>query len=119
MKIKKEQLRKGARAALVERGYSDIELISGPGIVPGARVNAVKDGKTWSIAVRTSSDREVALSRTPTGAWRTVSRKDLDLVLVAVPATDVLAVDVFAFAPKFLLQVFKAAVQATENKLDK
>jgi hypothetical protein len=118
MKIKKEQLRQGAQAALAEKGFSGIELVSGPGIVPGARLRAVRDGKSWDIAVRTSSDREVGLLRTPTGTWRTVSR--VDLVLVAVPANDALAVDVLAFAPETLRQVFSATVEVSEkNNKDK
>jgi hypothetical protein len=113
MKIKKEQLRQGARAALAKRGYSDIELAPGPGIVPGARLRAVKDGKSWDIAVRTSSDREVALLRTPSGKWRTITK--VDLVLVAVPADDALAVEVLAFEPNVLLEIFDAAARAVER----
>jgi len=117
MKIKKEQLRQGARAALGKRGYSDIQLAPGPGIVPGARLSAVMDGKTWHIAVRTSSDREVALLRTPSGKWRTITR--VDLVLVAVPADDAPAVEVLAFEPRVLLEVFSAAALTIErNKRD-
>ena len=116
MKIKKEHLRQSARMALAEQGYSDIELAPGPGIVPGARLRAVKDGKSWNIAVRTSSDREVGLLRTPRGNWRTVSH--VDLVLAAVPANDAPEVDVLAFDPNILLEVFKAAV-AGENKRNK
>jgi hypothetical protein len=118
MKIKKEQLRQSARVALAEQGYSGIELAPGPGIVPGARLRAMKEGRPWRIAVRTSSDREVALLRTPSGKWRTLSY--VDLVLVAVPADDTPAVDVMAFEPKILLEVFNATVQALEkNKRDK
>jgi hypothetical protein len=118
MKITKEKLRRSAQTALSEQGYSAIELAPGPGIVPGARLRAVKDGKSWYIAVRTSSDREVGLLRTPRGTWRTISR--VDLVLVAVPANDALAVDVLAFDPEILLQVFDAKVEAGEkNKRDK
>jgi hypothetical protein len=118
MKIKKEQLRQSARVALAEQGYSGIELAPGPGIVPGARLRAVKDGESWDIAVRTSSDREVGLLRTPNGTWRTVSK--VHLVLVAVPANDAPAVDVLAFDPEILRQVFNDTVEASEeNKGDK
>ena len=114
MKIKKEQLRQSAKSALAKRGYSNIELAPGPGIVPGTRLRAEMDGETWNIAVRTSSDREVALLRTPGGSWRTISK--VNLVLVAVPAIDVLAVDVLAFDPELLRQVFDDTVKAVEKK---
>jgi hypothetical protein len=118
MKIKKEQLRQSARVALAVQGYSDIELAPGPGIVPGARLRAVKNGESWDIAVRTSSDREVGLLRTPSGKLRTISH--VKLVLVAVPANEAPAVDVLAFEPNILIELFNATVQATEkNKRDK
>ena len=113
MKIKKEQLRQSAPRALAKQGYSDIELAPGPGIVPGARLRARKEGKPSRIAVRTSSDREVALLRTPLGKWRTITR--VDLVLVAVPADDAPAVEVLAFEPDVLLEVFDATAQAIEG----
>jgi hypothetical protein len=114
MKIKKEQLRQSARVALATKGYSDIQLAPGPGIVPGARLRAVKGGKSWDIAVRTSSDREVGLLRTPSGKWRTIPY--VDLVVVAVPANDAPAVDVLAFKPSVLIELFDAAVQTIEKK---
>jgi hypothetical protein len=118
MRIKKEQLRWGARAALAEQGFSQIELAPGPGIVPGARLHAVQEGKQWRIAVRTSSDREVGLLRTPNGNWRTIN--NVDLVLVAAPTDDAPAIDVFAFEPNILLQVFETTVLAREeNNRDK
>jgi hypothetical protein len=118
LKIKKEQLRQSAARALAKKGYSDIERAPGPGIVPGARLRAMKGGKRWDIAVRTSSDREVALLRTPLGKWRTITK--VQLVLVAVAADDAPAVEVVAFKPDVLLEVFDAAAQAGEgNKRDK
>jgi hypothetical protein len=118
MKIKRAQLRQSARLALAEKGYSDIELIHGPGLVSGARLHAKKEGKPCRIAVRTSSDREVALLRTSVGEWRTIH--DVDLVVVAVPADDTPAAEVLAFDPKILIKVFDARVQAIEkNKRDK
>ncbi len=114
MKIKKEQLRESARVALDQQGYSNVVMSPGPGIVPGARLAAMKDGKPCIIAVRTSSDREVALLRTPSGRWRTIPR--VDLVLVAVPAEDAPAAEVLAFDKDTLIGVFDATVRATEKE---
>jgi hypothetical protein len=114
MKLKKEQLRQSARVALAKKGYSEIQLAPGPGIVPGARLRAVKGGKSWEIAVRTSSDREVGLLRTPNGKWRTIPH--VKLVLVAVPANDAPAIDVFGFDPNALIKLFNVAVQTAEKK---
>jgi hypothetical protein len=114
VKIKKEQLRRSAQVALEAQGYSSIEVVSGPGIVPGARLRAIKNGEPRSIAVRTSSDREVGLLRTPKGNWRTVSH--VHLVLTAVPANDAPAVDVLVFDPNILIEVFRATVEAAEKK---
>jgi hypothetical protein len=112
MKIRKEFLRESARLALGEKGY-DVELAPGPGIVPGARLNAVKDGESWLVAVRTSLDREVGLLRNPNGTWRTIPK--MDLVVVAVPASDVQAADVLAFDPDVLMGVFNATVDIVEK----
>ena len=118
MKIRKEFLRESARLALAEEGYSRVEIAHGPGIVPGARLTAVKDGATKLIAVRTSSDREVGLLRNENGNWRTIPK--VDLVLVAVPADEAAAADVFAFDKDVLLNVFNATVDAVEkNKRNK
>ena len=113
MKIKRHQLRQSAPVALSGQGYSGIELISGPGIVPGARLRALKDGKSFVIAVRTSSDREVGLLRTPKGKWRTIP--NVDLVVIAVPANDAPAVEVLAFEPEPLLEVFDAKVRSMKT----
>ncbi len=113
MKIRKEFLRESARLALAEQGYSRVEIAHGPGIVPGARLTAVKDGATKLIAVRTSSDREVGLLRNENGNWRTIPK--VDLVLVAVPADEAAAADVFAFDKDVLLNAFNATVDVVEK----
>src|ERR1700676_3647029 len=113
LRIRKEFLRESARLALVERGYSRVEIAHGPGIVPGARLTAVKDGATKLIAVRTSSDREVGLLRNENGNWRTIPK--VDLVLVAVPADEAAAADVFAFDKDVLLNAFNATVDVVEK----
>jgi hypothetical protein len=118
MKIRKEFLRESARLALAERGYSRVEIVHGPGIVPGARLTAVKDGASKLIVVRTSSDREVGLLRNEDGDWRTIPAADL--ILAAAPANDAAAADVFAFDKDVLLNVFNATVDAVEkNKRNK
>jgi hypothetical protein len=118
LKIGKEFLRESARLALMERGYRQVEIVHGPGIVPGARLTAVKDGSPQMIAVRTSSDREIGLLRNQTGTWRTIP--NVDLVLAAVPATEAPAADVFAFDKDVLLNVFDATVDVVEkNKRNK
>ena len=118
MKIRKEFLRESARLALAEQGYSRVEVTHGPGIVPGARLTAVKDEAPKLIVVRTSSDREVGLLRNEDGDWRTIPMADL--ILAAVPADDAAAADVFAFDRDVLLNVFNATVDVLEkNKRNK
>jgi hypothetical protein len=113
LKIGKEFLRESARLALAEKGYEQVEIAHGPGIVPGARLTALKEGSPVLIAVRTSSDREIGLLRNQNGAWRTIPK--VDLVLAAVPANDAPAADVFAFDRDVLLNVFNATVDVTEK----
>ena len=63
MRITKEQLRKGAWQAVSNRHYAP-ELVSGPGIIPGARLRATAGPAAGKqLAVRTSKDREVGLLR--------------------------------------------------------
>jgi hypothetical protein len=114
MKIKAEQLRRSVPIALRKQGYSQIERLSGPGIVPGARLRAVKEGQPVVVAVRTSSDREIGLLRTPEGRWRTIPH--VDLVVAAVPANDAPAVEVSAFESGTVLAAFDARVQELEAK---
>jgi hypothetical protein len=113
LKIGKEFLRESARLALEEKGYKQVEIAHGPGIVPGARLTALKEGSRVLVAVRTSSDREVGLLRNQNGTWRTIPK--VNLVLAAVPAIDALAADVFAFDRDVLLNEFKATVDVTEK----
>lgn len=113
MKITKEVLRKSARLALEQEGY-ETELAPGPGIVPGARLDARKDGVPSIVAVRTSLDREVGLLRNKDGDWRTVPK--VDLVVVAVPAADDdQAVEVLAFEKDELIEFFEATVKVIEK----
>ena len=112
MKVKKEVLRQGARLALKTLGY-DVQMATGPGIVPGARLRAIKDDNSALVAVRTSLDREVGLLRKPNGTWRTIP--NVQLVLIAVPADNDPSVEVFAFDPNVLINVFNDAVAVKEK----
>ena len=113
MKFRKEQLRQSARIALAEEGFTDVQITTGPGIITGARLRAMKNGKSYRIAVRTSSDREVGLLRRASGRWRTV--ENVDLVVVSVPMEDAPAVEVFGFDPGVLIEAFKVMVKVTER----
>jgi hypothetical protein len=113
MKITKEILRKSARLALEQEGY-ETDLAPGPGIVPGAQLNARKDGQILLVAVRTSLDREVGLLRTDNGKWRTIPK--VDLVAVAVPAKDdQAAVEVLVFHKDVFIEFVNATVKIVEK----
>src|SRR5271163_4288399 len=102
MKLTKETLRKSARLALQAQGY-ETELAPGPGIMPGAQLNALREGQPCLVAVRTSLDREVGLLRNDSGKWRTIPK--VDLVVVAVPAVDDdQLIEVLAFARDALIE---------------
>ncbi len=115
MKLRKSLLRECARVALEQRGFT-VELISGAGIVPGARLRARKDSDDErDIAVRTSLDREVGLTRNLDGHWATIPR--MDEVIVVVPAADDPgSAEVFSFAPEAIIQAFDAALKARQKE---
>ena len=115
MKLRKSLLRECARVALEERGFT-VELIGGAGIVPGARLRASKDSDDKrDIAVRTSLDREVGLTRNPDGHWVTIPQ--MDEVIVVVPgADDPNSAEVFSFAPDAIVQAFNAALKARQKE---
>jgi hypothetical protein len=113
MRVRKSVLRECARLALEQRGFR-VDLVGGPGIVPGARLRASKGSESREIAVRTSTDREVGLARRPDGRWATISR--VDEVIVVVPAVDQPdTAEVFSFAPKDLMRAFDAALKARKK----
>ena len=115
MKLRKSLLRECARVALEQRGLT-VELISGAGIVQGARLRARKDyDDERDIAVRTSLDREVGLTRNPDGHWATIPR--MDEVIVVVPAADDPdSAEVFSFAPDAIVQAFDAVLKARQKE---
>jgi hypothetical protein len=114
MSLKRSQLRECARLALEQRGFS-VEPIRGSGILPGARLRATKGAVTRTIAVRTSLDREVGLTRNSDGDWSTIPR--MDEVLIAVPSNDERgSVEILSFAPKVLIRAFDKALRARQGE---
>ena len=114
MKLTKSLLRECARVALEQRGFT-VELISGAGIVRGARLRAVKGSQERNIAVRTSLDREVGLMRRPNGHWATIPR--MDEVIVVAPSEDESgSAEVLSFAPDAIIRVFDAALEARQKE---
>jgi hypothetical protein len=116
MKMRKAQLRECARHVLQQRNVR-IEVKSGPGIMPGARLLAWEsDGADErEIAVRTSLDREVGLTRHPDGRWATIP--NMDEVIVVVPsADDSGSAEVLSFKPTVLMAVFDTALKHLKKR---
>lgn len=108
MKIRKTLLRDCASVALEQRGFR-VERKGGAGIIPGARLLAFKDDVEHEVAVRTSLDREVGLTRHPNGEWMTIPK--MDQVLIAVPSKDDPgSAEVFNFDPDVIISVFNEAL---------
>jgi hypothetical protein len=114
MKLKKAHLRQIARRVLEERG-SRVEVVNSAGVVPGARLRTFDDSLEREVAVRTSFDREIGLTRHPDGRWVTIPK--MDEVIVVVPAAnDATMAQVLSFDPKTLLSVFNTALAAAQKK---
>lgn len=73
MKLRRSLLRECASVALEQRGFT-VQPVRGSGILPGARLRAKKDSVTRKVAVRTSLDREVGLTRNSDGQWSTICK---------------------------------------------
>jgi hypothetical protein len=114
-RIDRPVLRRYAREALEQRGIV-VEQIRRRGLVPGVRLKISEPGKKpKEIAVRTSRDRKVALMRSSSGDWRTVST--VKEVVVAVPAlNDPSSVEVLFFYSDTLIQAFDELILKTRNK---
>jgi hypothetical protein len=114
MKITKSMLRECARKALEQKGFA-VEPVRGSGIVQGARLRAKRAGVTSTVAVRTSLDREVGLTRNADGQWATIPR--MDQVLVAVPSQhdEEESAEILSFAPAVLLDAFDTALKARHS----
>ena len=117
MPIAKQQLRYGAWEAVTNRQYAP-ELVSGPGIVPGARLRATAGPAAGKqIAVRTSQDREVGLlRREDNGKWRTIPK--VHELVVAVPSltNPDTSIEVFCFDSKTVIALFDAAVEKAGSR---
>jgi hypothetical protein len=101
-------LRRCARDAMEELGYS-VRQVTAARVVPGARLQVKKSGDPIRrVAVRTSMDRKVGLTRDPaTGKWRTIP--SAHLVVIAVPAqNNPECAEVFGFDPKVIIRAFDA-----------
>jgi hypothetical protein len=110
MRKTKSALRECARLAMQRRGYQ-VTLVPGAGIVPGARLLASRGGESHVVAVRSSTDREVGLTRRPDGRWATIPR--VDQVIIVIPsAAEPDAAEVLSFAPNDLTRVFDAALES-------
>jgi hypothetical protein len=104
----KSHLRACGQVALEQRGFR-VEIKPGAGIVTGARLRAFKEADEYEVAVRTSLDREVGLTRGADGRWLTIPR--MDQVIVVVPsAEDPACAEVLCFKPKVLIAVFDRAL---------
>jgi hypothetical protein len=99
----KDELRAAAHRALKRLGYLIESERYG-----GARVEARKDGKLISIAIRTSANRKVGWMRDEKGQWRAMA--DADLIVVAAFDSENRPgkIEVFAFGPKDVKSVFDA-----------
>lgn len=108
LRLTKHLLREAARRVL-ELGGEEVRLKAGAGIVPGARLEVLEDGRpVRTISVRTSLDREVGLMRNEKGDWRTI--RNVNEVLVAAPSEDGATIEVTSFTPDVLIEAFNDAL---------
>jgi hypothetical protein len=113
-KIRKRHLRGCARVALERMGHR-VELKSGAGIVPGARLRTFHGSEAREIAVRTSLDREVGFTRRPDGRWITIPA--VDEIVVAVPsAEDPSSAEVLSFDREVMIHACNAALAARKRE---
>jgi hypothetical protein len=113
MKLRKTLLRDCACYALEQRGFS-VKVEPGKGIVPGARLLAVKGPDCRRVAVRTSRDREVGLMRDVDGSWLTIPK--VHEVVVVVPSVDDQdTAEVFGFERDTILAAFDEALTARKR----
>jgi hypothetical protein len=117
MPIAKQHLRDAAKQLLTDEGYKP-EPVSGPGIVPGARLKATMGPAAGQqIAVRTSQDREVGfLRRDDNRKWRTIPK--VHEVVVAVPSLNNPEswIEVLVFDSKTMIAFFDAAVKKAGSR---
>ena len=114
MKVRRSLLRECASVALEQRGFT-VEPVRGSGILPGARLRAKNNSVTRKVAVRTSLDREVGLTRNSDGKWSTIPQ--MDEVLVAVPSGDERDLaEILSFDPDVLIRAFNAALKTRQGE---
>jgi hypothetical protein len=107
---KKAELRLCAQRALEKRGCR-VEVVRTLGVVPGGRLRIIGKAGVQRVAVRTSLEREVGLTRQPDGRWTTIP--NVDQVIIVVPSADEPdAAEVFSFAPTVLMEAFDVALAA-------
>lgn len=112
-KLAKRELRRLAAMAKQRQGYS-IEDVGGRGIAPGARLQAKKGLFKTSIAVRTSHDRKVGLTRTETGKWRTVLKVE-EVLVAAISRDNPNMVEVLCFKRSVLVRAFNRRVASDDE----
>lgn len=112
-KLRKAHLRKCAPVALGRHGFTTRPK-TGPGIMPNARLWASNGAREYEVAVRTSLDREVGLTRHPSGEW---ALPEVHRIVVSVPATDDAgSADVYMFDPDVLTAWFDIALADLEKR---
>ena len=103
-KILKQELRRLAALSKQKKGFEIVD-VGGRGIGAGVRLRARKGLIRREIAVRTSDDRKVGLTRTPDGKWRTVSEVD-EVLVAAISKNDPTTVEIFSFFAPDLMKAF-------------
>ena len=80
------------------------------------RASAVhQNSEERDIAVRTSLDREVGLTRHLDGRWSTIPRMD-EVIVVAPADNDLDSAEVLGFAPDAIIRVFNAVLKARQTE---
>jgi hypothetical protein len=110
----KRLMRDAARIVLERRGYK-IQIKTGRGLVEGARLLATKSDEETVVGVRTSYDRVLSLTRHRDGSWRTLVSVNL-LLVVAPQKNDSDILEVLAFDPSKIKQLFDRALKAMKKK---
>jgi hypothetical protein len=106
---KKALMREFARTSLEQRGFK-VGPRTGQGLLPGARLVADKDKRSFEVGVRTSYERSVSFSRHMDGRWRTLD--SVDLVVVVVPQeNNSNIVEALVFDSTKLKKLFDKALQ--------
>jgi hypothetical protein len=92
-----------------------VELKTGAGIVPGARLRTFDGSQVRNVAVRTSLDREVGFTRHPDGRWMTIPT--VDEIVVAVPSPEEPgSAEVLGFDREVVIDACNAALAAQKRQ---